>query len=94
MPSAYGCDTLPDPIEISSIDGKTATEAQMSSSQKATNEYVDAGKSAIACLEKLEDSRKISRSKAGKLRNNLIDQMEKAAALYNRQLRDYKRRNK
>ena len=93
MPQAHSCEELPDPKEFPLVDGKIATSDEMRRNNKTVNEYVTAGKAYIECLQELEDSKEIDKYRAWKLRNKAIDDMEKLAALFNRQLRIFKRRN-
>ncbi len=91
--NAHACEELPNPREFPLADGKTATSDEMRINNKAVNDYVAAGKAFIECLEGLVESKEIDGYQARKLRNKTIDDMERLAALFNRQLRIFKRRN-
>lgn len=71
-------------LDLDMPDGKTASETEMIAAQQQVNAFVKAGESYIACIE--------GSASAMKERNDTIDEMEKAAALFNRQLRYFKRR--
>lgn len=71
-------------LDLAMPDGKTASEAEMIEAQQRVNAFVKAGESYIACVE--------GSANAARERNATIDDMEKAAALFNRQLRYFKRR--
>lgn len=71
-------------LNLDMPDGKTASEQEMVDAQVQINDFVKAGESYIACVE--------GSPNASRERNATIDEMEKAAALFNRQLRYFKRR--
>lgn len=71
-------------------DGKSASESEMAQAQQAVKSYVSAGQDYIGCLE---SEGNINSASLGKLRNSVIDDMERVAAKFNRQLRYYRKAN-
>ncbi len=69
-------------------DGKSASADEMARAQNAVSDFVKAGEAYIACVEASE-----SRTQAQRMRDSMLDEMEKAAAQFNRQLRTYKKAN-
>ncbi|MFA5494442.1 MAG: hypothetical protein WC247_06665 [Porticoccaceae bacterium] len=78
---AAACDR---PAFTSAIpDGRSASEEQMASAQQEISAFVKASEAYIQCIE--------GTSNAAKMRNDAIDDMEKVAAAFNRQLRTYRK---
>ena len=67
-------------------DGGSATEVQMASTRDQINQFVSASEAYIGCIGSDKSSER--------LRNETIDEMEKVAAVFNRELRKYKRNNR
>lgn len=87
--SAQGAMACDAPVFNADIpNGKTASEAEMGQAQAAVKEYVSAGEAYIACLENQGMG---GSSTYINQRNATIDEMEKVAALFNRQLRHYRK---
>lgn len=85
-PKALACS---EPVFSASIpDGKAASESEMAAVQKAVKEYVSSGEAYIACLE---DSGSSGSPTYIKKRNETIDGMERVAAQFNRELRQYRK---
>lgn len=69
-------------------DGASATETEMAGAQAAVKSYVAAAQDYIKCVE---DDGATNSSSLDRIRNNTIDDMEKVAAQFNRQLRSYRK---
>jgi hypothetical protein len=89
-PLAMAADACAVPAFSATIpDGATASSDQMNSTQVAVSEFVKAGEAFIICVEGAE-----SATQAQRKRDDMLDQMEKVAANFNRQLRQWKKNNK
>lgn len=69
-------------------DGKSASESEMAQAQVAVKDYVSAGEAYIKCLE---DNGSTNSPSYVKKRNSTIDGMEQVAAMFNRELRYYRK---
>lgn len=67
-------------------DGRNANEEQMASAQQEISAFVKASEAYIQCIE--------GDSNAQRMRNDTIDDMEKVAAAFNRQLRAYRKHSR
>jgi HAMP domain-containing protein len=89
-PLALAADACAAPNFSAAIpDGTTASSEQMTSTQTAVTDFVKAGEAYILCVEASESSIQAQRK-----RDNMLDEMEKIAANFNRQLRQWKKNNK
>ena len=84
--SAGACDTPTVTVDIP--DGRTATEEQMAMAQQAVQAYVGEAEAYIACLEGSD----MAAVQVRRLRDQTIDEMERHAAQFNRQLRHFRNR--
>lgn len=71
---------------ISIPDGKSASIEEMNRAQAAVSAFVSAGEGYIECVD-TEQGRK----QAEQARNAILDEMEKIAGTFNRQLRVFKK---
>lgn len=78
---AFACDrpTFSDAIP----DGSKATEQEMANIQQAIRQFVSDSEAYIECIDGTRNPR---------VRNEVIDEMEKVAAAFNRELRKFRRR--
>lgn len=67
-------------------DGRGATEEQMAIAQQAVQGYVAEAEAYLVCLEGSD----MTAAQTKRLRNQTIDEMERHAALFNRQLRQFR----
>jgi len=78
---ASGCDK---PSFSASIpDGSRATEEEMAATHSKINQFVSASEAYINCLGNARSTER--------MRNEMIDEMERIAAVFNRELRKYRR---
>lgn len=84
--SAVACDAPATAVEVP--DGRTATEEQMAIAQQAVQAYVQEAEAYIACLE----GSGMAAVQVRRLRDQTIDEMERHAAQFNRQLRHFRNR--
>ncbi len=84
-PVAFACDAPTTRVEVP--DGRNASEAQMAEAQQAVQAYVTEAEAYIQCLE----SSGMPSAQVSRLRNQTIDEMERHAAQFNRQLRQFRR---
>jgi|GEM_PF-1295633 hypothetical protein len=89
-PLAFAAAACEAPTFTASIpDGASASAEQMSQTQAAVAAFVKAGEAYIGCVEASETT-----ASAQRKRDDMLDQMEKIAANFNRQLRQFKKNNK
>lgn len=86
-PVALACDAPTTSVNIP--DGRSASEEQMGMAQQAVQSYVVEADAYIACLEKSD----MASAQVSRLRNQTIDEMERHAAQFNRQLRQFRKTN-
>ena len=84
--AAVACD--PPATKVDVPDGRSATEEQMGMAQQAVQAYVAEAETYIACLE----GSGMAAVQVRRLRDQTIDEMERHAAQFNRQLRHYRNR--
>lgn len=82
--AAVACDAPATTVEVP--DGRTATEEQMAIAQQAVQAYVGEAEAYIACLE----GSGMAAAQVRRLRDQSIDEMERHAAQFNRQLRHFR----
>lgn len=87
LPVALACDAPTTVVDIP--DGRNATEEQMALAQQAVQAFVGEAETYIACLE----GSGMASAQVSRLRNQTIDEMERHAAQFNRQLRQFRRTN-
>ena len=69
-------------------DGKNASQQQMDEVYSLVSGFVKEGESYIECVETSEGS-----VQARRIRDSMLDDMERVAAQFNRQLRSFRRAN-
>jgi len=82
--AASGCE-IPS-LGMAVPDGKAASAEQMTATQVAVASFVKAGEAYIGCVEASEQQ-----ATAQRKRDEMLDQLEKVAADFNRQLRQFKK---
>lgn len=85
-PAALACDEPEFNRDIP--DGSNASQEQMDAIYEEVNEYVKMAEEYIACSEESSN-----RSQAERIRNEMLNNMERIAAQFNRQLRAFRRAN-
>lgn len=73
-------------FSITMPDGKSASLDEMNRTQAAVSAYVAAGEAYIECVDSEQ-----GRNQAERVRNAMLDDMEKIAGAFNRQLRVFKK---
>lgn len=85
-PAALACD---EPQFSENIpDGSSASQEQMDALFAEVNSYVEQAEKYIQCTEA-----SANRSQAERVRNQMLNNMERVAARFNRQLRAFRRSN-
>lgn len=73
-------------LTITIPDGKSASAEEMNRAQAAVSAYVAAGEAYIECVDSEQ-----GRNQAERVRNAMLDDMEKIAGAFNRQLRVFRK---
>ena len=73
-------------LTVSIPDGNSANIDEMNRAQAAVSAYVAAGEAYIECVDAEQ-----GRNQAERVRNETLDEMEKVAGAFNRQLRVFKK---
>lgn len=76
-------------LTVTIPSGTSASAEQMTAAQAAIAEFVKAGEAYIGCVASNETSVNAQRK-----RDEMLDQMEKVAANFNRELRQFKKNNR
>lgn len=84
--AAIACDAPTATVDIP--DGRSAAEEQMAIAQQAVQAYVGEAEAYLACLE----GSGMAAAQVRRLRDQTIDEMERHAAQFNRQLRHFRNR--
>ncbi|MFA5677479.1 MAG: hypothetical protein WC953_03595 [Pseudomonas sp.] len=64
-------------------DGSSASQEEMTATHNKINQFVSASEAYISCLGSARSTER--------MRNEMIDEMERVAAVFNRELRKYRR---
>ncbi len=85
------------PDRPSIVNGRSATEAEMLSSQRDVKEYLALGNEFLECLEQQEQKRASTdeeKAKFSQVHNAVVDDMNAVAELFNAAIRAYNGRNR